>query len=185
MTGNELKALTGSSPNQWHRIFYDEYKNYVHTIVFNRLRRVAFEQDIEECVSDVFTDIFLNADRFFDMKDVRGFVGLVAKRKAVSYYRRLCDKRGGYDKVEDIAYDSDMEADAEQKELAQTVLSCITALGQPDSAIILLKYYYGLTSAQIGKKLGMKPSAVRKRSGRALNKLRELLSAKGIDGKDL
>ena len=38
MTGNELKALTGSSPNDWQRLCYDEYKSYVYTIVFNRLR---------------------------------------------------------------------------------------------------------------------------------------------------
>lgn len=184
MTGNELKALIGSSPNEWHRRFYNEYKNYVYTIVFNRLRSIALAEDIEECVSDVFADIFLDTYRFLGMDDLSGIVGLIAKRKAILYYRRLSAERGIYDKLEDIADHSDMEADSEARELAQAVLDSITALGQPDPAIILMSYYYGMTSSQIGKKLGMTAFAVRKRRGRALKKLKELLREKGIDEKE-
>ena len=118
------------------------------------------------------------------MDELRGFIGLVAKRKAISYYRRLTAQRGVYDRLEDIADDSDMPADAERRELGRAVMSRITELGEPDSAIIIMSYYYGMTSPQIGKKLGMKPAAVRKRCERARRRLRELLSADGIDGKE-
>ena len=67
MTGNELKALTGSSPNDWQRLFYDEYKSYVYTIVFNRLRSCASREDIEECVCDVFVDVYLSYDEYRDV----------------------------------------------------------------------------------------------------------------------
>lgn len=184
MTGNELKALIGSSPNEWHKKFYNEYKNYVYTIVFNRLRHIAYPEDIEECVSDVFADIFLDTYRFLGMDELSGIVGLIAKRKAILYYRRLSTERGIYDKLEDIADDSDMETDSEERELALTVLDRIKALGQPDSAIILMSYYYGMTSSQIGKKLDITAFTVRKRKGRALKKLKELLIEKGIDEKE-
>lgn len=181
MTGNELKALISSSPNDWHKTLYDEYKNYVYTIAFNRLRRVANIEDIEECVADVFAALLTNAESIFSKDDLKGIVGLVAKRKAIDYYRRLSARRGVYDRLEEIADDSDLAADAELKELRGAVLGSIAALGQPDSAIILMSYYYGLTSNQIGSKLGMKPSAVRKRRERALKKLSELLAEKGIE----
>lgn len=184
MTGNELKALIGSSPNEWHKRFYDEYKNYVYTIVFNRLRNIALTEDIEECVSDVFADMLLDKSRLLGMDELRGIVGLIAKRKAILYYRRLSAERGLYDKLEDIADDSDMETDSEKRALARAVLDRITALGQPDSAIILMSYYYDMTSSQIGKKLDMTPFAVRKRRERALKKLKELLSEIGINEKE-
>jgi len=182
MTGNELKALISSSPNSWQRTFYDEYKNYVYTVVFNRLRRAANIEDIEECVADVFTDLLTDAEGLSAKDDLKGIVGLVAKRKAIDYYRRLSARRGDYDRLEEIADGSDMAADTEMKELRRVVLGCIAELGQPDSATLLMSYYYGLTSFQIGKKLEMKPSAVRKRRSRALDSLRRLLKEKGIDG---
>ena len=184
MTGNELKALTGSSPNDWQRLFYDEYKNYVYTIVFNRLRRIANIQDIEECVSDVFTDIFLEPERYAGSEELRSIVGLIAKRRAIDYYRRLADARGIADPLDRLADDSDLEAFVEQRDIARCVMNCIVALGVPDSSIMLMKFYYGMTSPEIAKKLGMKPAAVRKRSQRALVRLRELLAQAGIDGKE-
>ena len=86
--------------------------------------------------------------------------------------------------MENIADHSDIETDSEIRELSQAVISVITSLGQPDSAIILMSYYYDMTSSQIGKKLGMTALAVRKRRGRALKKLKELLSEIGIDEKE-
>ncbi len=184
MTGNELKALTGSSPNDWQRLFYDEYKSYVYTIVFNRLRRIANIQDIEECVSDVFTDIFLEPERYAGSEELRGIVGLIAKRRAIDYFRRLADARGIADPLDRLADDSDLEAFVEQRDIARCVMNCIVALGVPDSSIMLMKFFYGMTSPEIAKKLGMKPTAVRKRSQRALVRLRELLAQAGIDGKE-
>ena len=184
MTGNELKALTGSSPNDWQRLFYDEYKSYVYTIVFNRLRRIANIQDIEECVSDVFTDIFLEPERYAGSEELRGIVGLIAKRKAIDCYRKLSERHGERSALEGLTDGSDMEKASEKRELAGKVMQCITSLGRPDSSIIIMKYYYGMRASLIGEKLGMKPAAVRKRSERALARLRELLAAEGIDGKD-
>ncbi len=184
MTGNELKALTDQFPNDWHRRFYDEYKNYVYTIVFNRLRSIAFTEDIEECVSDVFADLLGDESLLFSKDELHGIVGLVAKRRAVDYYRRLTAQRGVYDRVEDIADVQDIEAAAEERELARAVLDRITSLDEPDPSIILMTYYYGMTSSQIGAKLGMKSSAVRKRRSRARERLKELLAEIGIDEKE-
>ncbi len=184
MTGHELKNLIGSSPDEWQVTLYDEYKNYVYTIVYNRLRNIASAEDIEECVSDAFADIFLDTDRFLAMDDLRGIVGLIAKRKAIDCYRKLSERHGERGALEGLTDGSDMEKASEKRELAGKVMQCITSLGRPDSSIIIMKYYYGMRSSLIGEKLGMKPAAVRKRSERALARLRELLAAEGIDGKD-
>ena len=184
MNGNELKQLIILSPNEWHRVFYDEYKNYVYTIVFNRLWGFACREDIEECISDVFSDIFLYTDRLFEMDDLRGIVGLIAKRKAVLYYRRLSARPGINDSLDNVSDHLNIAERTEERELTQIVMDRIAALGKPDSSIILMSYYYGMTSNQIGKKLGMTSFTVRKRRGRAMKKLKEQLAEAGICGKD-
>ena len=52
----------------------------------------------------------------------------------------------------------------------------IKSLGEPDSSIIIYKYYYSKSSNEISELLSMKPSAVRMRSSRALKRLKKILS---------
>ena len=57
---------------------------------------------------------------------------------------------------------------------------CIESLGEPDSTIVIQKFYYNKNSHQIAGLLSMKPSAVRMRVKRAAAKLREALAERGI-----
>lgn len=56
----------------------------------------------------------------------------------------------------------------------------INELGEPDSTIIIQKYYYNRSSSEIAKLLSMKSSAVRMRCGRAMKKLRKKLEEADI-----
>ncbi|MBR4627389.1 MAG: sigma-70 family RNA polymerase sigma factor [Ruminococcus sp.] len=185
MTGSELKALFRKSPLDAQQAFYDEYKNYVYTIVYSRLRSYGSKEDTEECVSDVFADIFLDIERFFEMDDLSGMTGLIAKRKAVQFYRRLSsgyeNDSGGYEMIADAA---DVAADAENRQRCSEVLSKINELGEPDSTIILMSCWYEMNSFQIGKRLSMKPATVRKRLQRALERLRKLMAEIGYDERE-
>ena len=58
MTGSELRELLGRSPAECHRALMQEYGKYVYSIIFNKLRSCGTQEDIEECFSDVFADIF-------------------------------------------------------------------------------------------------------------------------------
>ncbi|MBQ3947049.1 MAG: sigma-70 family RNA polymerase sigma factor [Ruminococcus sp.] len=49
-------------------------------------------------------------------------------------------------------------------------------LGEPDSIIIIQKYYYERNAKEIGRLIGMNAAAVRMRCTRAIKKLRSLLS---------
>ena len=63
----------------------------------------------------------------------------------------------------------------------RVLLSRINELGEPDSVIILQKFYYDRSSAEIAEILSMKASAVRMRAARALKKLKMVLAADGIE----
>ena len=74
---------------------------------------------------------------------------------------------------------------AEINERNRTLLRLVEELGEPDSTIILMRFYYKRSSAEIAKKLGLKSSTVRKRIERALKKLRnKMIAAKIIDEED-
>jgi RNA polymerase sigma-70 factor (ECF subfamily) len=79
-----------------------------------------------------------------------------------------------------ISSDDDLEAENERCELQRIVADCISSLGEPDSTIVIQKFYYNKTSRQIAGLLSMKPSAVRMRVKRAGEQLRAALAERGI-----
>ena len=58
MTDTQYALLYSVSPANAHTALFNEYFNYVYSIVFNKLRSCGTKEDIEECVSDVFAAVF-------------------------------------------------------------------------------------------------------------------------------
>ena len=185
MTDSRFRELLKKSPQTAHRVFFDEYYNYVYTIVFNRLRSVASREDVDECVSDVFSEIFLKYDENSTFSgDIKGFVASVAVRRSIDMFRRLISRNKGIVDMDDelrsqLPSEENVEEDAEKRETAHAVLDAVKALGEPDSTLIIQKYYYNRSSAEIAEMVEMKPDAVRKRVSRAVAKLRGMLTAIG------
>ena len=184
MTDERVRELMKSSPERAHRLIFDEYYKYVYTIVFNRLRSCASTEDIDECVSDVFSDVFLRYDPDSSYNgDIKGFVATIARSRAVDMFRRLSPGTGtvSIDGSEAMQLPSDERVDelAERSETGHALLDAVKSLGEPDSTIVMQKYYYGKSSAKIADMINMRPDAVRKRLSRAMKKLRKILADMG------
>ncbi|WP_303834087.1 RNA polymerase sigma factor [Ruminococcus flavefaciens] len=186
MTGKEYSKLYQESRDKAYDALFEEYCNYVYAIVYNRLRGVASREDIEECVSDIFADVFFGYSPQSAVKeDMKGYIGTVAKRRAINAFHSLTARQKHFsenneDELISISSDKDIEADSDRTETRSVLLSKINELGEPDSTIILQKYYYDRSSAEIAEMLSMKASAVRMRAARALEKLRKQLAKNGI-----
>ena len=182
MTDQQARELLKSSPQKAHRLIFDEYYNYVYTIVFNRLRSSASREDVDECVSDVFSDVFLHYGSNNGYSgDIKGFIAAVARNKAVDMFRRVRARSVStvpVDGEEAMQLSSSERVDeiTEKAETCHALLDAVRSLGEPDSSIIMQKYYYGRKSADIADKVGLKPEAVRKRLSRAMDKLRSILT---------
>ena len=182
MTKEYYMQLLRSFPHEAHRILVDEYGNYVYTIVYNKLRSISGREDIEECVSDVFADVFFALGEKSKLSgELKGFIGTVAKRRAIDYYRHAKSNKKDTisieeDSVGQISCEFDVEEEIIDSEINRMVYDCVQALGEPDSSIIIYKYYYNKSSGEIAEILSMKPSAVRMRCSRALTRLKEKLS---------
>lgn len=190
MTDKEYRIMYEKSAREAQNKLFDEYFNYVYAIVFNKLRSCASKEDIEECVSDVFADVFghFSSETSYS-GDMKGFIGTVAARRAVSCFRSISAKSGktvpmeGSD-ADSIADDTDIIRNTEASELRSTLLRLVKELGEPDTAIVMQKYYYGLNSKEIAEIVSMEPAAVRVRCTRALRKLKEKLTALDINLKE-
>lgn len=187
MTGSEYIVLLKESPHSAHQAIFNEYLKYVYTIVHNSLSNCASREDIEECVSDVFAAVYLDLDKSTKYSgDLKGYIRTIAKRKAIDRYRSLSGKVFKFVSIDCEDFDN-MESDyhieeaAEKDELCQILMNKIKELGEPDTSIIIQKYYYNRTSREIAEQLSMKTSAVRMRCSRALKRLKKSLSESGIN----
>ena len=189
MTDKEYRKLSEKSESLAQNKLYEEYINYVYTIVYNKLRSCATNEDIEECVSDVFLAVFLNYHNNQGLDgDLKGYIGTIASRKAINKYHSLIAKSGrtvsSEDYFADIADSKRIEEEAEKEELRDIMIRLIESLGDPDSTIVLQKFYFNRSSKEIAKKLSMTSGAVRVRCSRALSRLEKLLANEGITLKE-
>ena len=84
--------------------------------------------------------------------------------------------------MQELASDFDVEHISDKNELRHILLDKIDELGEPDSTIIIQKFYYNKSSAEIAEKVAMTASSVRSRCTRAMEKLRRSLAESGITG---
>lgn len=180
MTGIEYSAMKNN-----HKKLFDEYYNYVYTVVYGRIGGSVSREDVEECVSDIFAEFFFTLDQNNKYDgELKGFISTVAKRRAIDRYRivsphikRLMPLDDDIDRPDP---DGSIELEAENNEKQRIILEKIEALGEPDASIIVQKYYFNKNSREIAESLSMKTSAVRMRCSRALKKLKVALIESGI-----
>ena len=67
-----------------------------------------------------------------------------------------------------------LESELAESELRRELIEAVKALGEPDTSIIIRKYYLGESSRTIADALNMSVSSVDTRTHRALNKLKNL-----------
>lgn len=187
LTDSEVKALMQKSAEIAHRRIFDEYSGYVYTICANKLKSCGTKEDIEECLSDSFADIFTYFDSESNRNgDLKGIIGIIAKRNAIDYFRRLSGKSDRMLSIDDedfpkISSDIRVDDETEKALIREIIMDCIDRLGKPDSQIIVYHFFYGKTSKQMAALLGQSEWAIQKRLSRAKKKLRQLLCEAGIN----
>ena len=186
MTSRELAEMMQKSPADCHKALVREYGRYVYAIVYNKLRNCGTSEDIEECVSDVFADLFMKCE--FNMSyenDIKYLISTITKRKAIDRFRSLCARANHMaetdeDDIRELVSDFSVDDHVDRSELRRVLLDKIDELGEPDSTILIQKFYYNRNSKEIAESVSMTATAVRARCSRAMDKLRAKLVEVGI-----
>jgi len=186
MTYGEFQKRKSASDENVYREIFEEYCNYVYTIIFNILRSCGTREDIEECVSDTFADVYSCYDSQTEREgDIKGFISVIARRKAIRYYNRLTS-HGTDISLDDenvfheVQASDDVEAKAENSEMQKILIDKLNELGEPDTTIIIQKYFYNRTAVEISEMVSLSQQAIRVRCFRALKQLKKMLSKSGI-----
>ncbi len=186
MTSKELADMMQRSPAECHKALVREYGRYVYAIVYNKLRGCGTNEDIEECVSDVFADIFMKCKIDISSEnDIKYLICTVAKRRAIDSFRSLTAKADHIadtdeDNMRELVSDFSVDEHVYRSELRRVLLDKIDELGEPDSTILIQKFYYNRNSNEIARNVRMTSAAVRTRCSRAMEKLRSKLVEAGM-----
>ncbi len=187
MTDQEFREHMKRSPEECLKAIFNEYCNYVYIIAATKLKSCGTTEDIEECVSDVFTEVFKKTDNLGEREgDLKGFIGVIARRRAIDMYRKLSVKAlktisADDEGIMELSSGENIAESAEMSERNSIIFDKIKELGEPDTSIIVKQYYYNMTVPEIGRALSMTAAAVQKRSIRAREKLKQMLSEVGIN----
>lgn len=176
----ETHSLLLQNPEKGLEKIMSRYMAFVYTIVYGKLSGVCNKQDIEECVSDIFYEVYRTRNLIdLEKGSLKSYLAVLSKRTAIDVFRKQHKNAGNIslDEFENdwIASDNDMEKSLIDSETGDILINEIKALGKPDSQIMIRKYYYGQSSKIISKALGMKENTVNKRVSRALAKLNQTL----------
>lgn len=181
MFDSVLLELMKTDKNKGLLHLIDQYTPLVYTVVKSKISSVCTEEDIEETVSDVF-HAFYNQAVSVDLSrgSIAAYLVVIAKRKAIDAYRKASkNKEVRLLKDENEAIELpdsfNLEDEVQKKELKTKLLSIINSLGEPDSTIIIHRFYLGESAKNIALVTELSEDNVRKRLSRALRKIEKEL----------
>jgi RNA polymerase sigma-70 factor (ECF subfamily) len=146
------------------------------------LRFVGNAAVAEDLISDVFLDVWRQADRFEGRSAVSTWLLAIARFKALSSMRRKPEEELDEEKagaIEDTS--DDPEVSAQKKDKSAALRKCLQALSPEHREVIDLVYYHEKSVEEVAEIIGIPEATVKTRMFYARRKLSELLKKAGID----
>ena len=140
------------------------------------LRFVSNETLAEDLLSEVFLDVWRQADRFEGRSSVSTWLMSIARFKALSARRRRVDEELD-ERIETTVADTanDPEVALQEKNRREQLQSALTRLSPEHREIIDLVYYHERSIAECAEILGTPAATVKTRMFYARKKLAELV----------
>ena len=154
-----------------------------HVRVFRFVvRLVRNESTAEDLISEVFLDVWRQADRFEGRSAVTTWLLSIARFKALSALRRRPDEELDEETAGAIEDPSDdPEVALEKKDKGAIIRKCLTGLSAEHREIVDLVYYHEKSVEEVAEIVGIPENTVKTRMFYARKKLAELLKAAGIE----
>lgn len=152
----------------------ETYAPLVKGIVTKVLYTLGNNGLIEECIADVFISIWKNHKSFTgDDLSFKKWVACISKYKAIDYYRKNKNNPETYD-IDDYTKKSyyNLEKEIIDLENEDKVVELINNLDEINRSIFTMKFFLGMSSSEIGKKLNLSSNAVDNRIFRERKKLK-------------
>jgi RNA polymerase sigma-70 factor, ECF subfamily len=152
-----------------------------HVRLFRFLLRLVKDPSCaEDLVSDVFLDVWRQAERFERRSQVSTWLMGIARHKALSALRRRTTEEldeAAAALIEDPA--DNPEAALAKRETGALLRNCLTELSAAHREIVDLVYYHEKTIEEVAEIVGVPLNTVKTRMFYARQRIAELMAAKG------
>jgi len=146
------------------------------------LRMVRNQATTEDLISEVFLDVWRQANRFEGRSAVSTWLLAIARFKALSVLRRRPEEELDEEKAAAIEDASDNpEMAVQKKDKSELLRKCLTSLSADHREIIDLVYYHEKSIEEVAEIVGIPENTVKTRMFYARKKLGELLRAAGVE----
>jgi len=178
MTESDLELLKEYARDGVESAFAEIVRRQVNLVYSAALRQVRSPQLAEEVAQSVFADLARNARRLAPDTILTAWLYQVTRRTAIDVVRRESRRQ----LREQIATEMNaMNATAEDWTQIEPLLDeAMEALDATDRTAVLLRYFENQSFRQVGERLGTTDDAAQKRVSRAVDRLREFFSKRGV-----
>ncbi|HET9395447.1 MAG TPA: sigma-70 family RNA polymerase sigma factor [Nitrospiraceae bacterium] len=154
-----------------------------HVKVFRfALRFLRDESSAEDMVSEVFIDVWRQAERFERRCQVSTWLLAIARNKALSSLRRRSNEQLDDEVAEFIEDPADNpEIVMQKQERNQVLRSCLSELSPAHREIIDLVYYHERSIDEVSEIIGVPANTVKTRMFYARKRIGEMMAARGIE----
>lgn len=177
MDDRELLRLLRRDPQRGFDTLVAQYGGLLYAAVRGRLSAERFgSAEVEDIVADTFSDFYLHMSDYRPERcSIKSYLCVMARNKAIDVLRKA--------KVTEVPLDEavdriDVTDGIEEADLRTQLLHEIKNLGEPDSVIIIRKYYLGQPTKEIAAAVDLTPANVDTRAHRAIEKLRRIFGGK-------
>ena len=178
MTG-DLELLRDYARNKSEEAFAVLVKRHVNLTYSAALRQVRSPQLAEEVSQSVFTDLARNAHRLAPDTILTAWLYQVTRRTAIDVVRREA-RRQLREQIADSRLNAMNATAADWTHIEPLLDEAMHALDDTDRAAVLLRYFENKSLREVGNALGMSDDAAQKRVSRAVERLREFFSKRGV-----
>lgn len=158
-----------------------KYSRLLWTVVYPILGASSSEQDVEECVADVFIQLWKQPRAYDPAKaKLSTYLTIVARTKAIDRYRSIQRKREvPLEESLIIHWKADSSSQPLQnllwKEENERIHMLLKRLGEPMQEILVRRYFYGQKPREIAQAMDMPKKQVENSLYGAKKRLRQML----------
>ncbi len=175
-----LISLIADGDKRAMQVLYARHNVRVYRFILRFTGNASLAEDL---VSEVFLDVWRQADGFEAKSQVSTWLLAIARYKALSALRRRTDEHLDDQTAASIEDTSDNpETIVGTKDRNTIVKQCLTQLSPAHREVIDLVYYHEKSVDEVAKIVGVPPATVKTRMFYARSKMADLLKHAGVSG---
>ena len=179
MRATDLELLERYRRDRAEDDFTELVRRHLDLVHAAALRQVRSPQLAEEVAQSAFTDLARHAGRLAPGTIVTAWLYEVTRRTAIDVVRREA-RRQARERIATEMNDLH-QSDADWSHIEPLLDEAMHALDATDRAAVLLRYFENKSYRDVGAALGTSDDAAQKRVSRALERLRDIVSRKGVN----